>query len=85
MSCKRKREMKPHTKLNYVAPLQILLHGPMTVNSGQSNTRSVLWVFLFNFELNIMICMGVHCGAGTSFSTETCNTRVMPGRTRNKL
>lgn len=53
--------MKPHTKLNYVAQLQIVLHGPMTLNSGQSNTPSVLWVFPFNFEVNIVICMGVHC------------------------
>jgi hypothetical protein len=53
--------MEAHTKLNYVAQLQILLHGPMILNSRQSNSPSVLWVFPFNFELNIAICMGVHC------------------------
>jgi hypothetical protein len=35
--------MHPHTKFDYVDQLQILLHGPMIVNCGQSNTLNMLW------------------------------------------
>jgi hypothetical protein len=42
MPCKLEGEMKPSPKMNYIGQMKILLHSPINLDSGKSNTNRVM-------------------------------------------